>query len=590
MRSITRFMVVGILLLAVGMLIVPVAAQEGEGEGGVAVYSTFVDPATFNPIYCTGTDCRDVVDYLFIDLVAEDWDAQGYAAGVPGALASSLELAEDGRTFTLTLRDDMYWSDGTPITIDDVMFMWEVMNTPEAEYPYPYVPTEYIESVTAVDDHTLEVKMWGEICGSINNLSYLQPVPSHIFSQYDMAELDEIDWNWDPTVTSGPFLFGEYRANELTTIIGWDDYPDASMGYVNLDGMVYKVVADQTVEMEDFLSPSGEITFYEGPPPDRKADIRAAGEAGTHQVFDFTPGTSWDYMAFNMANPDNPQPRYDADGNWIEQDLHPLFSDKLVRQALNHAVDVDAIVEGAVFGEGSRMASHLVPGTWATHPTLEPYTFDTELALSMLAEAGWVPEDAAAPAGPDNPLICQGCLYATEVDPEFEGSPFEFELLTNAGNTRREAIGTIIQDQLAQLGITVDFQTIEFNTLLDIMYGQTFDAYILGWQANFPFDPDYTQLWGPDSDDPEGFGSNMTSFYNEEYVRLEQEALRVPGCDQQARAEIYYRMQEIMHDEVPYLWLYVQDGMYAARSNLGGFDPYPWLIDWNVDVWYVSAE
>ncbi len=133
----------------------------------------------------------------------------------------------------------------------------------------------------------------------------------------------------------------------------------------------------------------------------------------------------------------------------------------------------------------------------------------------------------------------QGAMYAED------GTPLQFTLYTNEGNTRREAIGTLIQDELAQVGIKVDFQTIDFNTLLDIMDSQTFDAIILGWRNGYPDDPDATQLFTPGSD-VIGSGSNFTSYNNPEFNALNDQAKTVPGCDPAERAPLYAQMQKIM--------------------------------------------
>jgi peptide/nickel transport system substrate-binding protein len=201
----------------------------------------------------------------------------------------------------------------------------------------------------------------------------------------------------------------------------------------------------------------------------------------------------------------------------------------------------------------------------------------------MLADAGWVPDS-------NGRLVCQGCLYATEVDSTFEGSPLEFTLNTNTGNTRREAIGAVIQDQLDEIGITVNFESIEFNTLIQLFSGQTYDAFILGWRAGYPDDPDGTQLWSAAADDPEVGGYNFTSFYNEEYFALEEQAKSVPGCAPEDRAPFYLQMQEIIQDEMPYLWLFSTNGMYVARQEVHNFAPFPNNYRWNVTNWYVSDQ
>ncbi|MEO1442792.1 MAG: ABC transporter substrate-binding protein, partial [Chloroflexota bacterium] len=405
-------------------------------------------------------------------------------------------------------------------------------------------------------------------------------VPAHIYANYSAEELASAEeLNTQPSVTSGPFIFGRYAAGEIVSLIADPEYVDAPEEGVQLLGFIQKVLTDQPVVLEELISPSPEtVNFFESVPATQQDRVR---EAEGMQVFEY-PGNSWDYMGFNLADSENPQPALDEDGNRVDQGFNRFFSDKLVRHAIGHAVDVDDIIEGALFGNGTRMAAQLTPSSWAHDSELEPRAFDQDLAAELLDEAGWVLND-------DGIRVCEDCLYAVEVDESFNGEPFEFTLYTNAGNERREAIGTIMQDQLSDLGITVDFQTVEFNTLLDIMDAQTFDAFILGWRAGYPDDPNTIQLFGAEADVPAS-GFNFTSFYNEEYFELESAANAVAGCGQEERAEIYAEMQAIMYDEMPYLWLFSQNGMYAANDNVSGFNPFPNNIDWNLTQWTVAVE
>ena len=595
MKNLLRLAIISALLALIGaLMVVPATAQEDdEGEGGIIVNATFgTGPSNFSTIYCTDTSCRDVLRFMEVGLLGVDVDTATIQAGVPGALAASYELQDDGVTYVLTLRDDMTWSDGTPITIDDVLYHWDVLsNADESAHPDAFLTAD-IASVEAIDENTLAVTMAQPDCEALGTVAGLVPVPSHVLSQYEYSELADLEFNLAPDVTSGAFLFGDYRTNEFTVIRGWDDYVDAELGYVNPTGIIQRVLSDQVVMLEDFLSPNGQVNVMLNPAPDRKDDIVAAAEGGDYQVYEF-PGNTWDYMAFNLADPNDPQPAVDEDGNRVDQGYHPIFTDKTVRQAIAHAVDVDAIIQGAVFGYATPMAAHITPSSWAVNPDLAPRAYDVDLALSLLAEAGWVPQNPdAAPSLPDNPLVCDGCLYATDVDEAYNGTPMEFELLTNAGNTRREAIAVVIQDELAQIGITVNTNFIDFNALLDIMDAQSYDTFILGWRAGYPDSPDTRQLFSPSADTP-GAGFNFTSFYNEEFQALEIAAItpsETNGCDQDTRAEIYYQMQEIMQDEMPYMWLYVQDGMYAWRSGVAGVDPRPAAIYWNIDTWAVAGE
>ena len=561
-----------VLVLAMSVGLGLASAQE-DGEGGIVITSTFGSgPNNVSPVYCTGTDCQDdLVDNMFIDFVGVDPATATIAPNQTGALVRDWTVSDDNLVYTMNLRDDVFWSDGEQVNADDVLYHWDVLNAEEAAHPNAFLLDE-IESVVKIDDFTVEFTMTSPACTALLNIGTAgEPLPSHIWGDIPMAELEASSETTAPSVTSGPFTFGEFRSGEAVTIIGNPNYVD---GPTRAEGLIQTVVGDQTIQVEQLFE--GEVSFLRSLAVDRQdeAEARSVEEGGNLQVYSY-PGTSWDYLGMNIADPTNPQPAVDEDGNRIDQGHHPIFGDKMVRQALGHAIDVDAIIDGAVFGNGDRMTAHIVQASWAYNHDLAPRAYDPELALEMLAEAGWVPND-------DGRLVCDGCLYAEE------GAPFEFVLHTNTGNTRREAIGTVVQDQLDEIGITVDFQPIEFNTLIDIFLSQDYDAFILGWRAGYPDDPDNTQLFGAAADDPVAGGFNFTSFYNEEYFELEEQAKAVPGCDPEERSVLYARMQEIMQDEMPYIWLYSQNGMYVAGEELRNWSPFPNNYRYNVSEWFIQ--
>ena len=574
MRKFSRLLLVGLTIVLLGTLVIPVAAQEEE-RGGILINSTFGgDPGTFNPIYCTGTDCYDgALRFMYPGLVGADPETATIEMNQPDSLALTWDVSDDNLVYTFHLRDDMFWTDGAPVTSADVMYVWELYQIEEAEAPGAYL-LDSIESVEAPDDYTLVITFYSPDCTALLDAGSIDIAPAHIFSEIEPAALEDWEFATNPYVSAGVFQFGEYRPSEVTILLPNHDYVDNELGYVGLDGYIYKVVPDQSVQMEQLLA--GEINVSDYVPPDRKAEFRANEDL---QIYDY-PGNSWDYLAFNLADPTNPQPALDEDGNPIDQGVHPLFGgmeDATVRQAIAHAVNVDDIITGAVFGEAERMTAHIVPASWAYNDDLPPVSYDVALAEQMLTDAGWIDEDG------DGIRECHGCPYAEE------GTPFSFTLYTNAGNTRREAIGVVVQDQLAEVGLEVDFQAIDFNTLIDVFMSQEYDTFILGWRAGYPDDPNTEQLFGVGADIPGG-GYNFSSYNSDRFNELEEQAKAVPGCAAEDRAELYLEMQEIIQADLPYLFLYAQNGMYVARNDIVGFDPFPAQMFWNVGTWRISSD
>ncbi len=580
MNKVVKFVTIGMSAgLLAALAFVPAAAQDQTCcQGGTIIEGNFGgDIASMNPILASDASSAQIAGMLNIGFIGVDPNTAVLAENQPGALVKTWDISADGTVYTFHLRNDLTWTDGTPITSADVMYTWKAIQAAAAgtvnsslSFVIDSSGKTGILDVQAPDDYTVVVKFANAQCTALGFASALVPVPVQAMPA-DVTQLNDAPYNLDPTVTSGPFKFGAMRPSEQVSLVGSSDYKDATAGVVKPAGFIYKNVPDANVNVEQFLA--GETNFIDGPAVARRADIRASGA----QVYSY-PGNSWDYLALNLADPSNPQNGLDDKGNVIDQGHHPIFGDVRVRQAISHAIDVDAIVKAALFGEGTRMTSNLIPASWAYDSSLPPISYDPKLAGQMLDQAGWIDDDN----NPATPRVAKGAMYAPD------GTKFEFTLYTNQGNTRREAEGTLIQDQLAQIGVKVDFQTIDFNTLIDIMQSETFDAYILGWLNGYPDDPDQTQLFTPQND-VVGSGSNFTSYNSQQFTDLTNQANSVAGCKTADRAPIYSKIQKLMQQDVPYVWLLATNGMYAASPNVQGFDPRPSNFLWNIDAWSVAT-
>ncbi|MCA0452979.1 MAG: ABC transporter substrate-binding protein [Chloroflexi bacterium] len=572
MKHLGRLLMTGTTALLALSLVVPAVAQDAPapGTGGIIIEGNAGgDPATLNPVLASDTSSARMIGFLFPNLLSIDPATALFRQDSPDALVTSWDITEEGKVYTFHMRDDWTWTDGEPITADDVLYHWDaiksgVVDTQEVFY------LDVIDSVEKVDDYTFKVTFKNIDCTALNTAGGLVPMPAHALPT-DFAELNTADYNLNPAVTSGVFSFGEFRAGEQVSLVANQEYGGATDGQVIPEGFIYKVVPDQVVALEQFLA--GETNVIDTPDVGRRDDILQAQTDGKVTAYQY-PGNSWDYLMLNYADPNNPVSAKDEAGNALDQGHHPLFADPKVRQAVSLGIDVDAIVKGAVFGYGTRMASTMNPASWAYDTELPFIIQDIEQAQALLDEAGFVDDDN----DPSTPRVAQGAMYAED------GTPLKFTLYTNEGNSRRGTVGTLVQDQLKQIGFEVDFQAIDFNTLLDIMDNQTFDAVILGWRNGYPDDPDQTQIFSTNSDVVPG-GSNNMSYSNPKVDELMEQARVLPGCDPEARAEIYHEIQALMQADLPYIPLYSIEGMYAGSSSIENFGPYPSQLYWNVDTW-----
>lgn len=578
-----KFLIFALGALMLVVLAIPLTAQDGPVGGIIIRGEAGGDPTALDPLLLSDTTAQDIQSLIFPGTLGVDPATAQIAPNQPGALVTGWTVSDDGLTYTFTMRNDMYWNDGVQITADDVIFNYTAIASGKIDSPRSF-GLDSVASVDKIDDFTFSVTLKEASCDALIDASTIidPPYPSHIAPE-DLSTLPDQPFNLNPSVSSGVYNFGEMRPAEAITLVPNNDYVDLPLGYVNNDGFVLLSVPDLTVMVERFLA--GELNYIDGPQESSRADIYAARDAGDVNVYTY-PGNDWDYLAFNLADPTNPQSAVDENGNPTnaDQGMHPIFGNnevgKEVRQALNLALNVDDVINRATFGEGTRMAAHLTPSSWAVDPTLDPVPYDPEKAAQMLDDAGWVNSD---PNDPTSVRVCQGC--GTTAD----GTEMRFNLITNEENARRTAIITIAQENWDKIGVKADIQTIEFFTMLDILDAQTFDAYVLGWRDGYPSRPDATQILTPASDVVGGC-SNCGSYNDPEFNKVNAEARTLPGCDVEKRKALYAQAQRIVQDDTPYIFLFVRNGFYATRSNVEGFDPYPSQPFWNVSTWAVRTQ
>ena len=243
--------------------------------------------------------------------------------------------------------------------------------------------------------------------------------------------------------------------------------------------------------------------------------------------------------------------------------LNQKFQDKRVRQALSYAINKEEIVEGVLVGLGEVATGPYKPGTWQYNPAVKRYPYDPEKARRLLKEAGWVDSDG------------DGLL-------DKDGTPFEFTVITNQGNTQRARTAEIIQRRLSEIGITMTIRTLEWATFInEYIDKKKFEAVILGWTMGQ--DPDQFDIWHSGKTNFKEL--NFISYKNEEVDQLLQKGRHT--FDQAKRKKAYFRFQEILAEDQPYTFLYVPYSLPAIQKRFHGIEPAPAGISYNFTKWYV---
>jgi len=528
-------------------------------QGGVWVEGSSADATILNPILASDSASFDVLGWFFPSLLGQDPFS---GAIVPTEMAHSWDVSEDGLIWTFHLQDGVMWSDGEQVTADDFKFTYDAIGSDLVETPRK-ANLDNIESIEVLDPLTIQVT-YGEVkCDALNNLG-LGWLPSHLYAE-DYSDVMDSPLNQEPTVSAGPFIFNEWIRDDNSTVLRNDNY---WKGAPNMDGWIYKIVPDPGARLAQLQT--GELDLI-GVQPEQLTTVQLDANLNLHKFKD----DGYSYIGLNQANPANPQAGQDEDGNLVEQDPHPILSDLAVRQAIAHALDYDAIISKVYLGQGYQIASNVLPAVgWAHDPSLQPYAFDTDVAAQILDDAGWTDSDG------DGVRECNGCATAEA------GATLTIRLQTNAGNTTREDLGALVQDQLNGIGFDIQFEAIEFGTLVGELLGQTFDMVIIGW-TGLGTDPNDDSFWHSKFDTP-GSGFNFVSYQNARIDELLEQAVSVPGCATDDRAPFYHEIQKIIHDDIPYVFVTGSVGNVGYSKKFNGTNPGPWSFYHNIETWSLA--
>ncbi|MFA6148982.1 MAG: peptide-binding protein [bacterium] len=488
-------------------------------EGSIGDVSGFLTAVT------SDASSHEAAGYVFNGLVRYDKDLK-----LEGELAESWEISPDGKRITFHLRKGVKWHDGAPFTSDDVMFTYKRMIDPRTPTPYGE-DFKQVKRASAPDPRTFIVEYARPFAPALASWG-MHVLPKHLLEKY--PDISKSPLNKKP-VGTGPYRFVEWKTGEK---IVFDASPDYFEGKPYIARVITRVIPDQATMFLELKS--GGVDTIILTPPQYVRQTETAEFRKSFNKYKYT-AAAYTYLGFRLS--------------------HPFFKDKRVRQAIAHAADKKALIDGVLLGLGQEAIGPYKPGTWAYNPNVRKYPYDPARAKALLAEAGWKEKD--------------GVLVK-------DGQPFEFTVLTNAGNEARAKTAAILQQNLAGVGIRMKIRTVEWAAFInEFIDKRKFDAVILGW--NITPDPDQFDIWHSSKTGPKEL--NHVGFSNPEVDRLLDEGRST--FDLEKRKKAYFRIQEILAEEQPYVFLYVPEALPVVHNRFHGIVPAPAGISYNFVKWYV---
>jgi len=487
------------------------------------VSASLGDASHLNPVLATDSASNEIVGLVFNGLVKYDKNLH-----IAGDLAESFETLRGGREIIFRLRPGLRWQDGLPVTSDDVRFTFEKLTDPSVRTPFSadYARVDRLETP---DPLTIRVFYKEPFAPALESWTR-GIIPRHV---YGTGDFNGHPANRRP-IGTGPYIFVEWKSDEKIILKANPDYWE---GKPHISRYIFRVIPDAAVQFLELRNESVD-TVSLTPDQYKAYDVFFR----SYNKFRY-PSFSYTYLGFNLNR--------------------PLFKDRRVREAIACALNKQEIIDGVLLGMGAPATGPFPPQSWAYDPGVKDFAYDPERAKALLAEAGWTASKG------------DGVLYK-------DGRPFAFTVVTNQGNKLREMTAVILQSHLAAIGIKMNIRIIEWSSFLhNFIDPGNFDATILGWSTGI--DPDQYVIWHSSQRGPGKY--NFVGYANPEADRLLEEGRR--EFDPARRRDIYRRLHRILHDDLPYLFLYYPESLPVVHKRFVGVETAPIGIGWNFNTWYV---
>ncbi|HET8922260.1 MAG TPA: ABC transporter substrate-binding protein [Candidatus Acidoferrum sp.] len=535
--------------------------------GGRLVVSLRAEPKTLNPLTAADAPSREVIlGAMQADLIHINRATQL----TEPALAKSWKVSKDNLEYTLTLRKGLRFSDGHPLDADDVLFTFHVYldeSVHATQRDLLIIGGKPI-AVRKVDPWTVVFQLPKTYGVGERLFDGLAILPRHLlekpYTEGKLAQTWTVSTPANQWAGAGPFRLKEYIPGQRLVLernpFYWEqDSKQNRLPY--LDELDFIFVPSSDAQVLRFQSGETDVISRLG--AENFAALERLQRGFT--MADAGPGLEYNFLFFNLNDlGEKAPPEIAQKQKW--------FREVKFRQAVSLAVDRQAIVRLVYQGRGAALWGPVTPGNrrWVNASIPHPAR-SLDRARQLLTEAGFTWGHGA---NGDSVLL------------DSEGKPVDFSVLTSSSSADRMKMATLIQDDLKQLGMRVQVAPLEFRSLIDrVTQTKTYEACVLGL-VSFDADPNSdlnvwlssggTHLWNPSQTHP-------ATAWEAEIDRLMEQQLSVTAYEQ--RKKLSDRVQEILADNQPMIFLASPNILAGAKNTIGNFRPAvlePYVL-WNVE-------
>lgn len=525
-----------------------------------AVFSVLSDPKTFNAVL--SAESPNIFGLTYEGLIAEN----PITGKKEPTLAESWTISEDNKTIVFMLRDGLKWSDGQPLTSEDVIFSYNDL------YLNPKIPNNYRDSlrigeskafpkIQKLDDRRIQFQIT-EPFAPFLDAAELPILPAHVLRE----TIEKKDKNGNPifltvwgtdTPPQDLIVNGAYKLKSYVTsqrlIFEKNPYywkkDNQGNALPHIPEVVWAIVESTDTSLLQFRSGSLDSV---GISPEYFSLLKKEEERGNFTIYNGGPAYGTSFLVFNLNQGQRKgKPLVDPiKSKW--------FNNLNFRQAIAYGIDRDRMINNIYRGLGAKQNSEVSVQSPFYNKNLQGYNYNPEKAKELLSQAGFQ-------YNAKNELL------------DSNGNLIQFVLNTNAGNKIREAMGTQIQEDLGKLGIKVDFSPMSFNVLVDKMSNSLdWDAIILGLTGGN--DPHAPNVWYVDGNlhmfnqEPQPgtqpIQGRVISDWEKQIAALYLQGSQILQFDE--RRKIYDQAQVLVQEYLPFIYLVNPYALSAVRNRFCG--------------------